>query len=436
LKIYYLTLNLSFLKRYHLVLFYFFFCHRVLLAQNMDCESIISFFNKKETQIVNLNLHDPDYIPLHYLVAQDIIKDFNKFRNDVIPYYTECNIITFSELINKYDKLVTVIQQKYDSLFLLNNNVYLLFYKKALYEYQLKNEEEGKYFLDRSLQYNPVFPNAILLKLNKLLDKDRFNECLSLLNTLYYETEMDDEQEKQAIAFTDKFYDKLYKTGDSLLKMEHAAEALALFEILEVFCQNLPTAYCNDDYYHGVLKSKTGIYDSYLAIAKVAEKRGNPQIAAHFYQYAQEYVDNNPYLKDYEPKGEERYAVNGVEETTSPVTHHLSLVSQNTVSDTRYAVNGEEETTSPVTHHLSLVTQNEEQPVVAETSVAPAISPKELKDTYDDLVFQAFALCIKEDFSTSYKMFLDAKKLEDCKCFTTDFRVDLMIRELEKSGIK
>jgi len=395
------------LKLYPLFFVCLFFFSPLVFSQNADCEKTVSFLSKKETQIAHLNLNDPDYIPLHYLVAQDILKELKQFRNDVIPFYSECNEITFSELINKYDTLHSSIQQKYDALARLNNKVYFLFYEKALYEYNLNNNDDGKYYLDRSLQYNATFPNAILLKLNKLLDKNRFEECLTLLNTLYYETEMDDDQEKQAIVFTDKFYDKLYKTGDSLLKIEHAAESLKLFEVLEIFCQNLPTAYCNDDYYHGVLSSKTGIYDSYLAIAVVAEKRGNLQIADRFYQYAQEYLQNNPYLENYEPKqvvvAEKKEPV--IEPVFSPVEEEL-VVEQ-------------------IVTTVSI-------PVDISKPVAIEPTPKELKEKYDKIVLQALALCIKEDFSASYSMFLEAKKLENCRCFGTDFRVDLMITELSK----
>jgi hypothetical protein len=186
-----------------------------------------------------------------------------------------------------------------DSLRTLNEKVYLIFYEKALYEYSIHNDEYAAYFLYRSLQYNPTFTDAILLNLNKLLQKNNFKEALSLFHTLYYETEMTREQEQQAIEFTDIFYQKLYFTGDSLVKQERAAEALELFEILETFCLNLPSSYCNDDYFHGIMRSKSGIYESYIAIAKVAENRGNKAVAEHFYQYAQEYLETNRYLNAY-----------------------------------------------------------------------------------------------------------------------------------------
>jgi hypothetical protein len=377
---------------------------QLLFAQKNDCEKVASFLNEKETQIAHLNLHNPDYIPLHYLIAQDIIKSLEQFRIEVIPHFMPCTTLTFNELIDKYDALKNSVQIKHDSLSWLNKNVYLIFYEKALYEYQFKNEEDAEYFLLRSLQYNETFPNAILLKLNKLLDKNHFGASLSLLNTLYYETELDREQEKQAIEFTDKFYDKLYKTGDSLIKMEHAAEALELFEILEAFCLNLPSSYCNDDYYHGLLRSKSGIYESYLTIAQTAEKRGNPRIAALFYQYAQEYLETNPYLKDYE----------SIDEI---ITKHVELKEKYIEIEQK-------------------VTINAENVVLNVEKAEPKLSSKELKEKYDKLVLQALTLVIKENFLESYNMFLEAKKLEDCRCFATDFRVDLMLQELSKFELK
>jgi len=345
-----------------------------------------SFLAEKERQIKSLNLKDPDYIPLHYLKSRDIIKEFESFKSDKLALLKDCNTIIFSEFINQFDEQFTLIQSKSDSLALLNNNVYLIFYEKALFQYQLRNEDEGEYFLFRSLQYNPTFPDAILLKLRKLLNRNHFNECLSLLNILYYETVLDRRQEMFAIEFTDNFYQKLYNTGDSLVKLERAAEALEIFEILETFCLNLPTSYCNDDYYHGILRSKSGIYESYLRIAEVAKKRGNIGIAEHFYQYAKEYLEENKASNFLERDSEVQNEV---------IPFHIEPVE-----------------------------------MIIEKTVAPTFTPKELKNKYDVLVFQALALSIKEDFPASYKLFLEAQQLEECQCFEKDFRVGLMLKEL------
>ena len=377
------------MKRNYSLLIYLFFCYPFVFAEQIDCEKITSFLNQKEKQIEYLNLQDPDYISLHYLISQDIIKELNQFRNDVIPFFTECSTITFSELIDRYDDLVRIVQHKSDSLAWLSKNVYFIFYEKARDEFQRNHVEEGIYLIERSLQYNATFPDAILLKLNKLLDFNDFRPCLSLLNTLYYETQLEREQEMQAIEFTDKFYDKLYRTGDSLVKNDHAVEALELFEILEIFCLNLPSSYCNDDYYHGVLRSKSGIYESYLTIARVAEKRGNQNIAAHFYEYAQDYLNANPHLNMAIVKGGEGLKLDKEVREIKEVNSNLADADKK-------------------------------------------LSSKEIKDKYDKMVLQALALCIKDEFPESYKMFLDAKKLEECRCFTPDFRVDLMLNELSK----
>ena len=146
-------------------------CSQFLFSQKAVCEKFESFLNEKETKIRKLNLYDPDYIPLHYFVAQEIIKELEQFKNEMVPKFPICANMTFNELINKYDKLRNDVQLKYDSLNVLHKKVYLIFYEKALYEYQSNNETDGDYLLQRSLQYNATFPDAILLKLNKLLTK-------------------------------------------------------------------------------------------------------------------------------------------------------------------------------------------------------------------------------------------------------------------------
>jgi hypothetical protein len=394
-----------------------------LFAQILDCDRIASFVDEKETQISQLNLQDPDFIPLHFLKSKDIIKEFEKLKLEKLPYLKDCKTIVFNEFINKFDDLLINIRTKHDSLAWLNNNVYLMYYEKALVEYKIKNEEEGEYLLYRSLQYNPTFPDAILLKLSKLLDNNRFNECLSLLNILYYETELDRKQEMLAIEFTDNFYEKLYQTGDSLAKLERAAEALELFDILEVFCFNLPTSYCNDDYYHGILRSKSGIYESYLSIAEVARKRGNKNVAEHFYQYAQDYLDDNPHLRNYEPKNVK--SIPDVREVVNIIDLTEGMEEPNKIIEINEIVEIE------VIDVLEIP-----ELIINPENVEPKLSPKEMKEKYDRIIFDALALCIKDDFSASHKLFIEAQKLEECQCFETDYRVKLMLSEFEKFGIK
>ena len=73
------------------------------------------------------------------------------------------------------------------------------------------------------------------------------------------------------------------------MKAGHEADALVLFETLEIFCHDLPSSYCNDDYYHGIIRSKSGVYESYLTIAKVAWERKHPDLAFKFLDYAKAY---------------------------------------------------------------------------------------------------------------------------------------------------
>ena len=108
-------------------------------------------------------------------------------------------------------------------------------------------------------------------------------------------------------------------------------------------------------------------------------------------------MENNPHLQNYEPKVEKK-----VEKIDERVDEKI---------DEKIAKKVDEK----------LLEKNAEK-----------ISEKELKEKYDSLVLQALGLCIKEEFTASYEKFLEAKKLEECVCFETDFRVDLMINELKK----
>ena len=73
------------------------------------------------------------------------------------------------------------------------------------------------------------------------------------------------------------------------MKNDRSAEALEVFLALEQFCTNMPSGYCNDDYYRGILRSREGVYESYLSIAREAERRHNYEMARKFYLYAEEY---------------------------------------------------------------------------------------------------------------------------------------------------
>lgn len=55
----------------------------------------------------------------------------------------------------------------------------------------------------------------------------------------------------------------------------------------------MPSNYCNDDYYKGIIRSKTGVFQSYIKISRVALTRGYPDIAENFYEYARDYEQTN-----------------------------------------------------------------------------------------------------------------------------------------------
>lgn len=270
-----------------------------LFSQKIDCKNAVLFLDKKEQQIEEINTTDPEFIPLHNLLLNDIKKELEKFNTEFIPQLTDCQSLNYYDVVSRYDQVAYRYRLKADNMAKVAHKVDSLFYEAARFQLLFENKDQVIYLLNRSLQYNRIYPEALILKCEILFEKDDFEQCLEILHLLYYEADLSEIHENQLIRFTMRFYDKLYQTADSLVKTELASDALYLFKILEQFCVNMPTTYCNDDYYHGILRSKKGVYDSYILIASVAKERGSPEIEEKFLLYAEQYrLENEKDIAD------------------------------------------------------------------------------------------------------------------------------------------
>lgn len=277
------------------IIFFFpiFFISALFAQEGYYCAGVPDKLENWEKRVERIDISDPDKIPLHYLFMRDVVAELQQFYKVDLPQVVECQNLNFNEIISRYDKLLLKSRSLYDTLEKQKEVIDELFYQSALGESYFKNWANCYYFVNRSLEYNPLNANSLLLKLELLYQDSVYSECLSLLEKLYNQSSLTDEQEKRAMDFTSKFYDKLYSIGDSLVKIDKSADALEIFQILETFCLNMPSTYCNDDYYHGIIRSKTGVYESYLEIAKIARERKHYDVEARFIQYAQEYADAN-----------------------------------------------------------------------------------------------------------------------------------------------
>jgi tetratricopeptide (TPR) repeat protein len=224
--------------------------------------------------------------------------------------------LVYYDVIHFYDEVSYRVRLKLDSLYLLKNKADTLLLIEAKTHFNKYEMKEGLQFLEKALQYNPKNAEAMVLRCELYLKGPDYFQCVDFVHEIYNGAELDYELEKRVSNITTVLYQKLYNEGDSLLKREQAAEALQIFEILEEFCHNMPSNYCNDDYYRGILKSKSGVYESYLTIAKVALDRNNRELAALFLEYALKYHEENQEIFSEENQSKNRalieYIENGV----------------------------------------------------------------------------------------------------------------------------
>ena len=259
----------------------------------MVADSLPAIFQRWDTRLDELNYEDPEIVSLHSLFLRDILKEMDKTslqlnnmlaRNPRLDFYaTKQAYMHIRSKAERLNEIFTIRKSLVDHEF----------YLRAVEELSFRDTARTMYHLDRALQYNPHNPDAMLLKCKILLAQNQYQPCVDLIHKVYTQTTLTEEQENEVSDFTLQLYDRLYTHGDELVKSGRAAEALEVFLALEQFCNNMPSGYCNDDYYKGILRSREGVYESYLSIAREAEKRGNREMAKKFYQYAEEYLRRN-----------------------------------------------------------------------------------------------------------------------------------------------
>ena len=256
----------------------------------VPADSLPNMFQRWDTRIGELNYEDPEIVSLHYLFLRDILKEMDKIGQQLNTTLARNPHLDFYATKQAYVHVRSKAEQMNEIFSIRKSMVDHVFYLSAVEEMAYLDTASAMYHLERALQYNPHNPDAMLLKCKILLAQHQYQHCVDLIHKVYTQTALTEEQEKAVSDFTLTLYDRLYTHGSELVKIGRAAEALEVFLALEHFCNNMPSGYCNDDYYQGILRSREGVYESYITIAKEAEKRGNREMAKKFYQYAEEYL--------------------------------------------------------------------------------------------------------------------------------------------------
>lgn len=265
------------------------FCGSFLLQAQVSCESVEARVRDWSIRLSQLNCEDPEIISLHYLYLQDVRNEMQQFYNVELPKMINCPQKDYYQVKALFNKIHYRAECLQAILGERRDKVDYIFYQKACEDLLYADTANALYHLGRALQYNLLQPEALLMKSKLMLAQQQYQESVTLIHQIYTKAELNEEQERAVSDFTLELYDKLYNRGNALVKSGHAADALELFLALEHFCSNMPSGYCNDDYYRGILLSREGVYESYISIAKEAERRHNMEMARKFYRYAEEY---------------------------------------------------------------------------------------------------------------------------------------------------
>ena len=275
------------------LLFICLFCVLLQVRAQQPCDTISSLFRQWSDRMDKLNYEDPEIISLHYLFLQDIQKEMNHFSEGLSEWLLACPNIDYYATKSLFNHLSFRAIGCEEKLNRQKQMVDLLFCRRAEADLEYQDTVNALYYLDRALQFNPLCAQALIKKSHLVFTQGDYMQCVELIHRLYQHGELTEQEERAVSDFTLQLYDKLYSLGDSLAKSGRSADALEIFLALEQFCSNMPSGYCNDDYYRGILRSREGVYESYLSIAREAEKRHNMEMARKFYRYAEDYRKGN-----------------------------------------------------------------------------------------------------------------------------------------------
>lgn len=383
---------------------------------NINCEKAASILPTIQKKADNITTTDPELISLHYLFVLDLLEQLDQYENEYIPNLHYCESIDFYETKYRFRRAQTQLLQLKDTLEIQRHRVDTLFYLQAVDELHHDDITLADYYLDRALEFNRLNTDALIAKAKLLFDIGEYDECIQRIHILYNEAPLTREHENELSDFTTLFYDKLFTTGDSLVKIGHAADALPVFLTLGTFCHDMPSSYCNDDYYRGIIRSKTGVYESYLKIAQVAWEKKNYGMAYTFLDYAQEYLDST-------------------EETMEPSREYLQF--KEMLEAKRAALHPDpEEVTEPATK-AAPTTIVADTPTAPETAPIPSIAYDADKHaSYQKLFTNALFDLYLGDKTSAQKKLKAAIDMEACGCFPRDGRVQLVYDGLSSKGKK
>lgn len=400
----------------------------------IECEKVAASIAKLEAKTAKISTTDPDLISLHYLIVDDIRKELNDFRQANMPQLHLCTEIDFYATKRRCDTLDKRLQLLKDSLSIQRKRVDTLFFTKSIDELHHQDTAMAEYFLDRCLQYNRLEADALILKAKILFNRNDYDESIDVIHLLYNEAPLTREQENELSDFTALFYGRLFTMGDSLVKMGLAAEALEIFQSLETFCHDMPSSYCNDDYYHGIIRSKSGVYESYLTIAQVAWKKKNYDIAYKFLDYAQAYRSENPDEVEISSKYANFIVTMENERWHYAPEEPIPEDDETEKESVQNNLSAAPDTTSPSENQI--IINGSKVPGEMEKTIEP-ISPhvidKDKELEYARLLNDALFYWYNGNYSRSVQKLEEAMAVEACNCVTPDARIRLIYEDLKSA---
>ncbi len=174
-----------------------------------------------------------------------------------------------------------------------------LLYEWALIEYEKGNTSKSKQLWERTLAYNPMHVPAHIalaeMELEEGLQEKAMNRLKSYMGRIKPASVWTD----MALDFSSKMFEEQITSAKDLMEDGRYLDALKQLDVLEDFCMEIQLWVCPESLFETIQLAHTGMYNSYLSVARRAYQSANYAFAETYATSAGNYqMDFSVYIPD------------------------------------------------------------------------------------------------------------------------------------------
>lgn len=252
-----------------------------------------SLIGRWDSIVKKIDLSKTELIPLLDFEMDDILKEVNRFNELNLVQRLNLSEQDPRHIAKRITEINILVGQKQ---MLLND--YLMHIDQRYIMDARKSKDSGNisqaiYLYNKALSYHRYNVTALNELAKLYCEIGRYAESGEFVKTIFSQTYPQDDSYDKCRETGDLLYKRIINQGNDMLVAQSYAQSIRIFENANVFCDSIREPICNGSHHAGIIKAKTGIYNSYLSVINKALKGNLYNIAQNYLSEAHKYQQQN-----------------------------------------------------------------------------------------------------------------------------------------------